>query len=110
MSGCDPLLACFNLHSNDLCYYARNYKLAADSLISSVKERDVAVDSVVYPVLFLVRHQFELGLKELLALVNRLNESESSIPFTHKLQILWDSIQPRIDAHRNKIGSVTSRL
>ncbi len=73
---------------------AEGYKNAADKLVESVIVRTALPDEMLYPVLFLYRHYFELRLKEVISLRNRICIDNTVDEFGHNLDHLWGKVKP----------------
>jgi hypothetical protein len=69
--------------------YASGYKLAAETLASKVIQEVNYRDTLVFPIVFLYRHYFELRLKEIIEHGSKLLDEEYQIPKHHDLMIIW---------------------
>lgn len=67
--------------------YSTRYYRASQSICAMIKNNDVEDYVVSFPVIYLVRHSIELGLKG--AILNQTGKS----PFGHKLNKLWPNVQ-----------------
>ncbi len=82
---------------DSLLTYALGYKEAANSVVDSVKARNIAPDLAVYPVCFLYRHYIELMLKGLIRLGNQLLSRTAEFPKHHSLRELWEACRPLLE-------------
>lgn len=75
-----------------LARYGKNYKEAADAILSAAINRDgIYPDTVVYPAIFMYRHYLELTLKDIIWRAMRL-EREGQYNWkkaNHRLEVLW---------------------
>jgi hypothetical protein len=73
--------------------YAVGYKLAADTLAKKVISECDNRDTLVFPIVFLYRHYFELRLKEIIQHGSTLIDEEVNVPKHHDLMILWTEVK-----------------
>jgi hypothetical protein len=66
------------------------FKRAADILASHVLATYAAGDLLIYPIVFLYRHQLELSLKEIILRANQLLDEPVQLRAVHSLRELWD--------------------
>ena len=59
--------------------YLSTYERAIDVLFSEVKERNLPVNAISYPLLFLIRHSLELGYKLNINYLSRYSELEEKV-------------------------------
>lgn len=81
--------ACVNF-SHDWGIYIRGYTQGAEELLKIVMEKRLGVDTLVYPICFMLRHALELSLKQLIETCNKLLETKTTPPGHHKLHDLAD--------------------
>jgi hypothetical protein len=98
------LNACIGTQLDDqtgLFWYADGYKQAArrlvDEFISEGQTADFTLDTVVYPIVFLYRHHFELLLKLLLREGDLAEGGEGNVPMGHGLGVLWSKCRARVE-------------
>lgn len=48
------------------------------------------IDTLIYPLIFLIRHHFELRFKNIINLLFMLDRRDSPPNMTHKLKLLWE--------------------
>ncbi|NQU22085.1 MAG: hypothetical protein HQ567_12435 [Candidatus Nealsonbacteria bacterium] len=82
-----------------LAEYGENYKNAADAIITAAVNREMYIDSAVYPAVFLYRHYLELTLKDIIFRSRRLENKGNGFPKTHKLSILWQEAKQLLKQH-----------
>lgn len=73
--------------------YAFAYKDAADGLVEAMANRQVPLDSGIYPLLFLYRHSLELQFKLMLNTARALIGKEPKIYDKHPLMPLWSELR-----------------
>ncbi|NWJ40810.1 MAG: hypothetical protein HXX12_07545 [Geothrix sp.] len=69
--------------------YAHGYFLAGKRLLESLRQDYSYVDTLVYPLTFLLRHAIELSLKGLARDLSTLHKTEGQIKLTHRLADNW---------------------
>ena len=82
--------ACISQYSGKEVAYLEGYRLAADTLVDHVKETGRSQDYLVYPIVFLYRHYFELLLKLIIADGRELLDNKRGFPTHHRLIDLWN--------------------
>jgi hypothetical protein len=82
--------------SNKWESYATGYKTAAEVLSEKVLTELTDRDTLIYPILYLYRHYFELRLKEIIEHGNRLLDRDYQPVFTHNLDRLWVLAKPLV--------------
>ncbi|MCF2490757.1 hypothetical protein L0659_21440 [Dyadobacter sp. CY347] len=75
--------------------YADCYQNCAITLIDDALQNTAQRDYKIYPIVFLIRHYFELRLKELIQGINYLEKQTDEFPTGHQLQGLWATFQKR---------------
>lgn len=81
-------------------FYSGGFQRGARQLVSDVvsgAHHDLAVDLIVYPVVFLYRHHFELLLKLLIVSSKRYLKRPAEPPRGHGLLVLWNVARPLIE-------------
>ena len=73
--------------------YAFAYKDAADGLVEAMANRQVPLDSGIYPLLFLYRHSLELQFKLMLKSARALTGKEPKNYDKHPLMPLWSELR-----------------
>src|SRR6266568_3256155 len=74
-------------HAHEL--RTEGYLRAAQRLIESLSENSHGTDFLVYPVVYLYRHWFELRLKNIIDQGRQLLEEGHGYPHGHGLHNLW---------------------
>ena len=69
--------------------YVEGYRRAAELLVRHVSEANRDHDILVYPICYLLRHHFELQLKQIIVVGRWLNNEAGKHPTHHKLEDLW---------------------
>ncbi len=88
--------ACLNF-SSDMTYgYVEGYRDGFNVLVSHVSTTGSDQDTLIYPILFMVRQHFELRLKAILNILYDLGERADPPPFTHDLKRLWQECSPSL--------------
>lgn len=76
--------------------YAYGFRRAAEILLDHVETRHISLDVIVFPVVFLYRHQLELAIK----LVERDARMLLGVPLRdkpeHRFRVLWDDAKALI--------------
>ena len=87
--------------------YMNGYREAADRVVESLlgKEARGMMDVMVYPVVFLYRHHFELALKAIIRVGGRLCDQGDVVPHVHELIGLWRKARPILEQHWPNTGS-----
>ena len=73
--------------------YADSYQAGAMNLIDIALKKSETKDFLVYPTIFLIRHYFELRLKELVQGLNFCITQKKEFPAHHDLQTLWSDFK-----------------
>ena len=68
--------------------YFAQYNAAVDNLVEAVQTGAVKIDQVSLPMIFLIRHVLELGLKNNVAQLEKINGKEGKLRPTHNLEAL----------------------
>jgi hypothetical protein len=80
-------------HGQDWWIYYSHYKVAVDELVKLIEE-NLAVNTVAFPTLFLIRHSLELGLKANILRFEQVSSAKSKLNFknpkSHSLEFLYD--------------------
>ncbi len=98
--------------------YAFAYKDAADGLVEAMANRQVPLDSGIYPLLFLYRHSLELQFKLTLNSARALTGKEPNIYDKHPLMPRWSELRhllkelglERSDANANAVHEFIRQL
>ncbi|MGX9569372.1 hypothetical protein [Pseudomonas sp. CFBP 5748] len=98
--------------------YAFAYKDAADGLVEAMANRQVPLDSGIYPLLFLYRHSLELQFKLMLQSARALTGKKSKNYDKHPLMPLWSELRhllmglglERSDANANAVHEFIRQL
>lgn len=98
--NCTSFNACVGKNGyNDIESYKLGYKNCVEVIVKHLKDNQVNVDSLIYPLLFSARHCLELYLKNLGTIVSLINKNcESNITAieiekTHDLKKLWENLK-----------------
>jgi hypothetical protein len=91
--------------------YARGYLVAADSLVTKVLQEDSNHDILIYPIVFLYRHYFELRLKEIIDRGSALLDEETKMPTHHDLMTIWAIVKRMVfqvwpDSKRSSVSEI----
>ncbi|MCH8252532.1 MAG: hypothetical protein IID36_08790 [Planctomycetes bacterium] len=81
-------------------YYSDGFRSAARRLVEDLIERpdiDLPVDTAVYPIVFLYRHNLELLLKFLIVRGRWLISESGDQPRGHRLDKLWMTARPIVE-------------
>lgn len=82
----------------DWLAYFEGYRRGLHVLVNDVVYGGGNQDYLVYPVMFLARQTFEVGLKYVLLLARELNgASDQPFPGTHDLRVLWGLVRPLLE-------------
>ncbi len=81
--------ACLNWARDPLELYVVGYREAAELLVDDALNHRKPIDSLVYPIIFLYRHYFELRLKELIRESRALLRETAEFPKRHEIDELW---------------------
>jgi hypothetical protein len=98
-------LAWMNRSFQELGNYADCYQHSALALIDIALSEERYRDYKIYPIVFLIRHYFELRLKELIKGVNYLEKQTEEFPTHHKLNSLWQNFRSKYSAVVEKLDS-----
>lgn len=88
-AGNDHTNACLNFTRSVDYGYIEGYRLGAELLVNHVNSQNRDHDVLVFPIVFLLRHHFELQLKKIIRDGNRLFDIEADDPVVHSLRKLW---------------------
>ena len=86
----------FNLNAclhfmHDMKYgYVEGYREAANIIFQNIFDNIANVDTFIYPLLFLIRHHFELRFKNIINLLYMLDIRDSPPDTIHNLKSLWE--------------------
>lgn len=64
-------------HYQSFMSYFGSYKRAVDTLIKHVEVKEASVDTIAYPIMFLVRQYIELGLKANIRYFSKYSEVDN---------------------------------
>jgi hypothetical protein len=99
------LNACIGPQLDDqigLFWYAQGFRAAGrrlvDELVANDQTSDFTLDTVVYPIVFVYRHHFELLLKLIIRECDKANGGKGGFPKGHKLGPLWTQCRTLIEA------------
>lgn len=88
--------ACLNF-LGDMSYgYVEGYREAFNVLVDYISKTASDQETLIYPLLFMVRQHLELRLKNILKLLKELGERSDPPPFTHDLDKLWQECSPSL--------------
>jgi len=99
--------------------YFRGYKLAADAVVKQSTQLTLGErNSVLYPFLFLYRHYFELVIKYIILVGQKLRHERPQVPCRHCLVAYWGECKrvirerrvPVIPKTLDRIGRLASEL
>ena len=86
--------------------YYHNYKNIVDDIVISITERDIPIDTVSLPLMFLIRHSLELGLKANILSFQKLNMEVMEIDLrgakSHGLEYLSTILIDHLNCIKNK--------
>lgn len=82
--------ACLNISQGDWFPYIEGYKLAGDMLVGYTTSAKAYQDLLVYPIIFLYRHYFELQLKNIIIDGCKLLNLKRKHIKSHKIDKLWE--------------------
>ena len=74
--------------------YAEGYKMAADTILQQFQDKTGGLDLIVYPVMFLYRHHFELSLKLLRSVIGEKLPGKEFKSGDHGLNKIWEDCIP----------------
>lgn len=83
--------------------YAISYRLAAETIVSRIAHDNSNIDYLVYPLIYLYRHYFELRIKEILFTSQDYLETKIDIPLNHNLLITWEKCKLKIKEIRPEV-------
>ncbi len=93
----DPHLnACINWTLDSSGLYCEGYFDGASRLVSDLKQNNMGIDSLVYPIAFLYRQYLELKLKYMIRDSRLLLGEKGSFPTHHKISDLWGTVNGNI--------------
>ncbi|MES3034920.1 MAG: hypothetical protein V4813_13055 [Gemmatimonadota bacterium] len=103
--GPNPHLnACVGYGSDQWRIYASGYRRAAERLTQHVCNTHRDQDALIFPVLFLWRHHFELQLKATIRQASYLLRREAPPIGSHGLSTLWNSARLLLDEVYREFG------
>lgn len=86
--------------------YYHNYKNVVDEIVNNIDNRKIIIDTVSLPLLFLIRHSLELGLKANILMFERINAEIKKIslngPRSHSLDNLYNKFIEHLNCIKNK--------
>ena len=85
--------------------YAMSYKLAAETIADRITHDNSNIDYLVYPLIFLYRHYFELRIKEILFTSQDYSDIKIDMPFHHDLLKAWEKCLEKIKEIRPEVRS-----
>lgn len=87
--------------------YYNDYKKVVDYLIESIDKDNFLIDEVALPLLFMIRHSLELGLKANILAFEKVNVDVERISLKskkgHSLEALYRKFIEHIEAVRSKV-------
>lgn len=90
--------------------YVSGYRRGAQVLAEVSVGKTYETNVLVYPILYLYRHAFELHLKRIIPVVAKLvdqpltpTDLKSVVSGTHRLDRLWALFEPRLEQMRNNM-------
>jgi hypothetical protein len=83
------LNACLHFLSDMQYGYEKGYRRAAELLVKHVAEEAKDQDTLVYPIVFLLRQLLELQLKAILEILSKIGKRKDGVPKHHDLSKLW---------------------
>ncbi len=76
---------------HDMKYgYVEGYREASNILFKYICDNNSNIDTLIYPLLFLIRHHYELRFKNIINLLFMLDRRDSPPDMTHNLKLLWE--------------------
>jgi hypothetical protein len=108
------------LGNSDLAWllYLEGYEIAAEASRRYLAENHYERDKMLFPIVFLYRHQFELCLKAIIVFGHRLFTESFTFPASHDLVSLWSQARilmerrwgraPELDAAESQIKEMDS--
>lgn len=88
-----PETACVNF-GGDLHLYAAGFREAAEALLDVVRTTGRRQDTLVYPIVYNLRHSVELLLKQVIRAGRLLDDEAGDFPDAHRLDHLWNTCKP----------------
>lgn len=87
-----PSSLCACLHfMHDMKYgYVEGYRQASKLLFQYIFDTKANIDTLIYPLLFLIRHHFELRFKNMINLLYMLDRRDFPPDMIHNLKTLWE--------------------
>lgn len=82
--------------------YAENYYKSADELCRSAEDNRGLTNTFGHPIAFLYRQYIELRLKDVVALLRRLETRKSGYPPVHSLKTLWTEAAQLLNQHYSR--------
>jgi len=84
-------------------HYYNEYKIVIGDIVTSVESKENPIDTVALPLLFLIRHTIELGLKANIIQFQKINKRIEKIKLggkgAHSIEFLYDKFM----VHLNRI-------
>lgn len=75
--------------------FAVSYKLAAEAIAEKINSEKSEIDLLIYPLVFLYRHYFELRIKEILINSGEFDNTKDLLKFDHNLTENWEKCKER---------------
>jgi hypothetical protein len=92
------LNACISEYDDNWETYSRGYSRGADLLAKEIIENDRYIDTLIFPLIYLCRHNIELRLKMLVRDCRWLLDKEPIVwPEGHFLDELWKEARPMVE-------------
>jgi hypothetical protein len=88
--------ACVGWDPDGWRLYTRAFQRAAEVLAEHVLTKSTDQDVLVYPIVFLSRHQLELQLKRALLDAQELSGRERKLPVHHRIHHIWQELRPMV--------------
>lgn len=76
---------------------SRQYDNAVSILFDSIIDKNLKIEEMIYPLIFMLRHSFELKLKQTLSYLDISKRSTSKISKEHSLINLWNVLSSNFD-------------
>lgn len=82
-------------------HYYKDYKTVIDDIVTSVETNENPIDTVALPLLYLLRHSIELGLKANILQLQRINKKVGKIKLggsaSHSIEFLYNKFIEHLD-------------
>lgn len=82
-------------------HFYNDYRIAVDDIVTSIESGENPIDTVALPLLFLVRHSIELGLKANILQFQKINKKIDKIKLggkdSHSIEFLYDKFMEHLD-------------